>query len=371
MKQTLLNNIKNIYGWKTKRKIIVFSVDDYGNVRLDSKKARENLDRAGLKIYSRFDAYDTLETNEDLEILYEALTSIKDKNNNPAIFTPFAMPCNINFEDILKDNSKKYIYELLPETYKKLEVLQPKAYHHTWKLWEEGIDKGLMKPQFHGREHLNVKVFEEKLKENDEEIIANLENRSYTSISDTRYQTINYTAAFDFYDEIENSFLKGIIKDGLNKFEEVFGYRAMHFMPPTSMIHPMHYKQLKETGIDLIDINLVHNQHMGFGKYKKTFNYTGKKTTFDQTYMVRNVVFEPTENKSSIAVALNQIEAAFRWNRPAVISSHRVNFCGHIDPKNRETGINALKELLKKIVQKWPDVEFMSSMELGELIGKD
>ena len=31
------NHIKNISGWRTNRKIIVFSVDDYGNVRLSSK----------------------------------------------------------------------------------------------------------------------------------------------------------------------------------------------------------------------------------------------------------------------------------------------------------------------------------------------
>ena len=69
MKQALFNNIKNIRGWKTKRKVIVISVDDYGNVRLDSKKARERMNEAGLKVRSRFDAFDTLETREDLEML--------------------------------------------------------------------------------------------------------------------------------------------------------------------------------------------------------------------------------------------------------------------------------------------------------------
>ena len=65
---------------------------------------------------------------------------------------------------------------------------------------------------------------------------------------------------------------------------------------------------------------------------------------------------------------MQQIEAAFRWNLPANISSHRVNFCGHIDPKNRETGLKALKELLDAIVKRWPEVEFMSSDQLGDLI---
>jgi hypothetical protein len=77
---------------------VVFSVDDYGNVRLDSKQARTNLDAAGLPIYSRFDALDTLETKQDLEQLYTVLSSVKDKKGKSAVFTPFALPCNIDFE---------------------------------------------------------------------------------------------------------------------------------------------------------------------------------------------------------------------------------------------------------------------------------
>ena len=63
IKQHILQNVKNIPGYKTRRKIVVFSVDDYGNVRVHSKQARENMDNAGLKIHTNFDRYDTLETN--------------------------------------------------------------------------------------------------------------------------------------------------------------------------------------------------------------------------------------------------------------------------------------------------------------------
>ncbi|MBK8683467.1 MAG: hypothetical protein IPN31_16465 [Bacteroidetes bacterium] len=42
VKTNLQNNLKNLLGWKTNKKLILFSVDDYGNVRLDSKEAREN-----------------------------------------------------------------------------------------------------------------------------------------------------------------------------------------------------------------------------------------------------------------------------------------------------------------------------------------
>ena len=372
MKQTLLNNIKNIYGWKTKRKIVIISVDDYGNVRLDSKQARENMDKAGLKVLSRFDAYDTLETREDLEMLYDTLSSVKDKNNKSAVFTPFALPCNINFEAMAKDGNKKYIAELLPETYQKLDEKDTRAYNGTWSLWQEGIDKGLMKPQFHGREHLNLKIFEEKLKQKDHEVITALQNRSYTSISDSSYPTISISAAFDFFKFQENENFREIIEEGLNKFENVYGYRSMHFNPPGGREHPVIHQFLKDSGIKYLDTPLVKHEHQGNGKYKKIINYTGKKNSLGMTYQVRNVVFEPTNNRGVdwVNYSLKQIEAAFRWNRPAIISSHRVNFCGYIDTKNREVGIKALKELLKKIVQKWPDVEFMSSVELGELMMK-
>ena len=65
---------------------------------------------------------------------------------------------------------------------------------------------------------------------------------------------------------------------------------------------------------------------------------------------------------------MKQIETAFRWNKPAIISSHRVNFCGHIDPKNREKGLDSLKQLLQEIVKKWPDVEFMAADELASCV---
>lgn len=372
MKRKILNNLKNIRGFRTKRKILVLSVDDYGNVRLHNKKAREELDKIGLKAKSRFDAYDTLETREDLEVLYDTLTSVKDINDRNAVLTAFAMPCNIDFEKIIESNFSNYDYEYLPETFKKLENIDKISYAKTWNLWQEGIERAIMVPQFHGREHLNLKIFNDQLEAKNEQFLNVLRNRSYTSLSSINYKTINYTAAFDFWDVTENEKMKEVLTDGIVAFERVFGIQPRVFMPPTSNIHQSHLPLLKSLGIDFIDTNLIHKQHQGLGKYKKTYNFTGKKLQTKQINLVRNVVFEPTSNQSIdwVNYAFRQIEAAFFWSRPANISSHRVNFCGYIDKKNRTTGINDLKELLKKVVQKWPDVEFMSAHELGDLIAK-
>jgi hypothetical protein len=363
----IISNLKNSIGWKTNRKIVVFSVDDYGNVRLNSAQARKNMDEAGMKIYSRFDALDTLETTQDLEQLFEVLSSVKDKNGKHAVFTPFALPCNIDFEKIEAGDFKESYFETLPNTYKKLATQQPEAYTGTWDLWKKGISKGFLKPQFHGREHLNLRVFNDKLKKRDLQLLTALKSKSYTSISDDEYPTMSAFAALDFWNVKENEDLKPILKQGLELFEEVYGYRSIYFTPPVFNIHHSLFQTLKDNGIQFLDLALLHNEHQGFNVYKKSFNYIGKKTKEGLTIMVRNVVFEPTEDRGIdwVDFAMKQIETSFRWNKPAIISSHRVNFCGHIDPKNREKGLGALKSLLQEIVKKWPDVEFMAADELA------
>lgn len=367
IKQELNNNLKNITGWKTKRKIVVFSVDDYGNVRVDSKAARENMNKEGLKELSIFDAYDTLETQSDLEMLYGALSSVKDKHGKHAVFTPFAMPCNINFEKMMETNYEEFHYELLSDTFSKL-----KGYENVMSLWKEGIDKELMSPQFHGREHLNLTSLEKKLKEKDHEVLTALKNRSYTSISNSGFKTISYTAAFEFWDFQENYRFEDVIKTGLDAFEKVYGYRSTHFNAPGGAEHPVIHKWLNENGIKYIDTAFIKREHQDKEKFKKVFNYTGKRNDLNQMFMVRNVVFEPSYKTGIdwVNFTLKQIEASFRWNKPAVISSHRVNYCGHINEDNRKTGITGLSELLKQIVKRWPDVEFMSANKLGDIITK-
>jgi len=370
IKQAVAVNVKNIIGWKTKRRIIVFSVDDYGNVRLDSKQARDRMFANGLKPTSRFDVYDTLETSDDLSALYETLSSVKDRNERHAVFTAFAMSANIDFEKMKETAYTEYHYEPLTDTFKKL-----RGYDDTWQLWREGINKKLLAPQFHGREHVNIKVLMEALARRDKDAMNCFENRSYAAVANTGYATISFTAALDFFEFEENETLKKIVADGLNLFEKVYGTRAKNFTPCGSNGYSDTINQvLVQGGIKYIDTFRFKREHLGRGKMgNKVFNYTGKKNALGQTNLVRNCVFEPTEDRGTdwVNFCMQQIEAAFRWNLPANISSHRVNFCGHIDPKNREIGLTALKQLLKAIVKRWPDVEFMTSNELGDLITAD
>ena len=50
LKNNLNRNLSNIPGWSTKRKIVVIESDDWGSIRMSSKKAFQNLENAGISL---------------------------------------------------------------------------------------------------------------------------------------------------------------------------------------------------------------------------------------------------------------------------------------------------------------------------------
>tara|TARA_R110002050_G_scaffold270114_2_gene413070 strand:+ start:21736 stop:22896 length:1161 start_codon:yes stop_codon:yes gene_type:complete len=368
MKALISNHIKNIGGWTSTRKILVISVDDYGNVRLNSKADRDALLADGMKPKSRFDLYDSLESKQDLEALCEVLSSVKDKDGKAAVFTPFAVCANMNFEKLIESNFTELEIENLTTTYSKLAQLMPASYEGAWDAWKFGIAEGLLQPQYHGREHFNQYFLKSELAKSNPDVQKVIARRSYSFQNDKDYPTISYTATFDFSDKDQLANLKEIAEDGVNRFEAIYGYRPIHFMAPTSKAHPIVLEALKNEGIDFVDQGRVQIQHQGNGLYSKDRNVTGKKNPQGQTVLVRNVVFEPNANSSAVTIAMKQVEAAFRMKKPAIISSHRVNFCGHIEESNRSQSLADLKSLLKQVVQKYPEVEFMGTSDLCKTI---
>lgn len=84
---------------------------------------------------------------------------------------------------------------------------------------------------------------------------------------------------------------------------------------------------------------------------------------------IRNCSFEPSTTKNfSIQALMNEIDNAFKNNKIAVISSHRINYVGGIDVENRERNLNLLDRLLTILIKKYPTVEFLSSDKLINIL---
>lgn len=86
-------------------------------------------------------------------------------------------------------------------------------------------------------------------------------------------------------------------------------------------------------------------------------------------YGVRNCFFEPaTTAEYSTDNLMKEIGQAFENNHVAVISSHRINYVGGIDINNRIKNLELLDEFLSTLLMKYPDVEFMSSDQLIDIL---
>jgi hypothetical protein len=114
---------------------------------------------------------------------------------------------------------------------------------------------------------------------------------------------------------------------------------------------------LHEIGVKYIGRAKRRIYPLGDGAFKSKWNWFGKQNKYGQTILVRNAFFEPVcfgeKDKEHITDwldhCLHHVEIAFKWKKPAVISTHSVNYIGYISPSNREKGIKALRRLLKSI----------------------
>jgi hypothetical protein len=370
IKNNLFNNLKNLPGWKTNRRIIIIESDDWGSIRMPSKKIYECSLKRGLKVdedpYSR---YDSLASEDDLIFLFDLLSKFKDQNSNSPIITANVMMANPDFEAIRSSCFEKYKYELFTETLKSYP-----RHTKSFFLWMEGLRNNLFYPQLHGREHLNVLKWMNALKKGNPELLLAFNYRMLTLPIIATSDNMNaYLDALEFDSKEEIATHGEIIRDAAALFHNVFGYNSKSIIAPCYIWSHEHEKLFKENGIEYIQgISYQYEPQVipGTLEYRKRFHCTGEKNQFKQRYLVRNAFFEPSLNPTFdwVGNCLNRIEIAFRWHNPAIISSHRINFIGYIDPANRDRNLVLFKQLLVGILKKWPDVEFMSSDKLGELI---
>ena len=368
-KNSLIKNISNIPGWTTNRKLVVFLIDDWGAIRIPDKAARATLGSNGIDCESNhFNKFDTLANADDLSALFDVLVSVKDKNNKPAAITALTAVTNPDFDRIKQADFREYYFEPFTHTLR--------SYYsdsNVFELWKEGIRSGLFEPQFHGREHLNVELWLKALQNGDRNLLAAFEQRAIGIPMSSKSKFLSsYMAAYDFENQDQaNSFLE-INRKGLSLFTEIFGYNASLFTS-SSLIHNSQLEhELLNEGIGYIDRAKITMEPLGGGNYKKRYFYIGQKNSDGQRYITRNCMFEPNQfpDQDMVNKTLNDIDVSFRWHKPAIISSHRVNFVGGIEESNRVRGLKSLQKLLKEIKTKWPEVEFLLFSELSALMNK-
>lgn len=372
IKSRITTNIANIPGWRTRRHIIVIESDDWGSIRMSSLDAFDRILKAGMREdRDHFNTYDALESNKDLEELFNVLVQYKDSTGRHPVMTGVNVVANPVFERIKETEYKEYFYEPYTET-----CLRYPEHDRVYDLWKKGIEERLIVPIFHGREHLNVQRWLRALQNGNKSTLLAFEN-GVTGI----YNGINgesipeFQAAFDL-DSIEDlPYMKDVLNTGLDLFERLYGYKSKYFVPTNGPFNNTLEKDLFEAGVRYINTGKKQREPLGNGKYKINTRFIGDRNQYGQIYLTRNCFFEPTatgyvvpRNHDWVNTCLKEIEVAFRWHKPATISSHRVNYIGFLHPENRGNSLKQLDQLLREIITRWPDVEFMTSYELGDII---
>ena len=334
---------------------------------MPSKEVYEKCLKAGYPVDKiSYERYDSLLSQDDLELLFDLLSGFKDKNENHPVITANCVVANPAFEKIKKDNYQTYHNELITETFERY----PK-HAGNFNLWQQGLKRGLFFPQFHGREHLNVSFFMEALQKGNPDAIWGFENEMPGSIPKGPGARGNLYVEATMYNSVRDKEEKlKIILEGLDLFEELFGYRSKSIIPPNYTWSSDYNQAVFEKGVKYFQGNRKMREPVLGGKFEYYSHFLGQKNQFGQTYLVRNALFEPSlsPNIDSVDRCLSDIAMAFRMKKPAIISSHRINYVGFIDSRNRDKNLISLKKTISTAVKKWPDVEFLTTVELGRLI---
>lgn len=365
LKQTVKKHLINLRGSRIAEKLVIFESDDWGSIRIPSNGARQELlDKNLIKETDPFSRYDTLETADDYYALYEVLGKFKDKDGNHPVLTANMVMNNPDFERIASEDFTRYHNESFQQTYNRLA-----QGGDTFSALQEGIARGMIHPQFHASEHLNVTRWMRFLRQGDERYRFAFARQCFSidelSAANRRG---NLMAAYDYDTTEELDYIRESISSGLDQFEKIFKIKSATTVAPCYVWDPVVEKVFETTGVRAFQGSYQQNCPVMGKPFKRKYRYTGQKNAAGQQYLVRNGLFEPSLAPSAdwVSKCMESIAIAFKWGKPAIIGTHRINFCSRLDEPQRNKNLKNIKELLKKMLERWPEIEFLDSASLSD-----
>ena len=360
-KKNLQNHYINLRAKSISDRVFVIESDDWGSIRMPNVDTYSKVS-SEFRDLDSYTKYDSLADTEDFDRLFDVLGSVRDEDNRPAILTANTVVANPDFERIRASNFTEYHFETFLKTQHRYGL------QNVFEKWKEGIQRSLIKPQYHGREHVNIRRWMNHLAESKSSLRKSFDHQMICIEEAAGINEAGFMKGCDYNTLNEAAEVSSILKEGYDIFSEVFGFKSLTFIANCYTWGDLVEEGLAESGVKLIQgISKQRVPQIGSeGSYLYKFHYTGELNKFGQVYLVRNVFFEPSLSPrlNWVDDAMRRIDIAFRWGVPAIVGSHRLNYIGRIDSGNRDRTLYLLKILLDKVVKRWPDVKFLSSDEL-------
>ena len=326
-------------------KYIIIESDDWGMERAlnqDSVKWMEK--KYGKERLSRW-SYDSLETPEDLNELYNVLKKYRFKFEFPPVITANFITHNVDYTS----REKLSFIPLSKGFNNENKELEEK--------YSEGIKGELIYPQLHGYSHFNLKALEEYFYTNEGR--ESFENKFLAARS-----TVKGNLSFLHGElSIKNPENRKLI-EASEEFRKYFGFYSKSIIPPTFIFDNELAGILKESRI-----SLVQSSNRLETSEDKRLNIPYFRKSKGLYWSIRNARLDPDENyKFYHDQCISSIENAFNNKIPAIIDFHRVNFAGTYAPEYRTSTIKELDLLLDKIYKKWPGAKFIHTQKLNDIL---
>jgi len=354
-----------VRGWRSRQRIVVIWSDDWGTIRTSCRRAYDQLVAAGLPMDRTPLSLDAMETDEDLAMLFEVLEGVRDCDGRPACMTANMVMANPDFNRIREAGFQEYYWEPVSAT-----LAGDPQRGQVARLWDEGRRRGLFLPQLHAREHVCWWEWLGAVRRNvpmaRETFDLGMCGVPYAVKPDLAF----YRSPYQSEEELAEwgVDLEVLVREGAELFERQFGYRALSAVAPNYCWTDKVEAVWAQVGVRSIQGGILQLYPVGKRVVFRP-HYLGERSPMGGMYLVRNCTFEPEEDPAgSVEHCWRQMARAFRFGKPAVISSHRLNYMGSISPERRSRSLGLLTELLRGILRRWPDARFMNTLELASLI---
>lgn len=358
--QILLRRV-NAGPFSVKGHVVVFDSDDWGCQRVHSQNEKNFLDSyPGFMPHDCFEDNDCLETKEDFDALAKVLESFTDSEGHHPIFTLNYVLNNLVYASANYSAGQRpcFIYETLEQTYLRSNV------PFLWNNPAYCAPDSVFAFSLHAFAHLNEARFCRDIEAN--------KNGARDFYNHGVVASLDPKNRFCYMDEMGGG--RADVTSSLSRlgkaseqFALVFHRKSLCFTPSCGVLDPSSLPSLAAMGFSAIKItDSFYRSFDGKGFHKHPIRSLKKLTPHSSSrFLVRNCTFEPIFfDKKALEFCLRDIVYAFKHGKPAIISTHRMNYVSGFDKNAYQNRLHLLCELLLEIMKRYPDVQFMSTDEL-------
>ncbi|MCU1486931.1 MAG: polysaccharide (de)acetylase [Actinomycetia bacterium] len=321
------------------RPTVVFASDDWGLLGVPDATAFDRIRRR----FGETGLFDThsLETVDDLAAIGSMFARHRDADGCPPVLSAFYVMRNIDPAASLATG--RLVVRAIDEG-------DPNVYEDGW--WEatlDAVDRGVIAPYLHGRDHADVGRLEAALQGGDgADVVRDL----FASGVGFHPHVLRFGAYAHEHSDLATDL--EVLTEGKVLFERAFGRPATVTCPPG-------YRMSSGTLEAMARLGIMH-VHNGGGP-----TMLGPVVEDGVLHVPRNVSFEPAIRGDQVTAVLPIVHELVRAGFPVVLSTHAVNFQTRL-VDHRAPTLDAIDAVCTELEQAYPDLRYVSAEALrGQL----